>query len=58
MYLMDQALSSKELMYRAYSPRSVRSVALCQKDDDVLRPMLEAYKDLEVVIAPADLSAG
>ena len=40
-----------------YSPRLVRSVALCQKDDDVLRPMLEAYEDLEVVIAPADLSA-
>jgi hypothetical protein len=39
-------------MYRNYKPRRVRSIALCEEDDDVLRPMLEAFEDVEVVIAP------
>ena len=55
MYLMGQAVFSQQLMIRTYSPRRVISVALCTKDDDVLRPMLEAFDDIIVVIAPNDL---
>ena len=52
MYLMGQAVFSQKLMYLNYQPSRVRSVALCERDDDVLRPMLEAFDDIEVVIAP------
>lgn len=52
MYLMGQCLFSLELM-RAHKPRSVRSVALCARDDSVLRPLLESFDGCEVVIAPA-----
>ena len=41
MYLMGQTVFSAELVKR-FNPRSVRSVALCKKDDEVLRPLLEA----------------
>ena len=49
MYLMGQTLFSAELI-KALSPRSVRSVALCSRDDDVLRPLLEAYDGCEVKV--------
>lgn len=49
MYLMGQALFSAELVERL-EPRSVRSVALCRKDDAVMRPMLERFKGMEVVV--------
>ena len=52
MTLMGQVVFSQKLMYRNYKPRRVRSIALCEEDDDVLRPMLEAFDDVEVVIAP------
>jgi hypothetical protein len=52
MTLMGQVVFSQKLMYRNYKPRRVRSIALCEEDDDVLRPMLEAFEDVEVVIAP------
>ena len=52
MTLMGQVVFSQKLMYRNYNPRRVRSIALCEEDDDVLRPMLEAFEDVEVVIAP------
>jgi len=55
MYLMGQALFSQRLMYENYQPRLVTSIALCTQDDDVLRPMLEAFTDIRVVIAPGDL---
>ena len=55
MYTMGQALFSKELMERNYSPRTVRSVALVEAYDDVLGPMLEAHEGLAVVVAPPDL---
>ena len=51
MYLMGQALFSRDLVWR-FNPKSVRSVALCMKDDSVLRPMLEAFEGLEVVVVP------
>jgi hypothetical protein len=42
MYLMGQALSSRELM-KPFMPASIRTVALCGKDDSVLRPLAEPY---------------
>lgn len=51
MYLMGQALFSAELMKR-FKPRSIRSVALCSQDDEVLRPLLEQHSGLQVVICP------
>jgi hypothetical protein len=51
MYLMGQALFSAKLI-RRFRPATVRSVALRLKDDDVLRPMLEKYPGLSVVVIP------
>lgn len=50
MHLMGQCLFSRDLV-SAMSPRTVRSIALCAEDDTVLRPLLEAHQDCEVVIA-------
>ncbi len=49
MYLMGQALFSLELM-REFKPRSIRSVALCNKDDEVLREIFLRHSNVEVVI--------
>ena len=51
MYLMGQTLFSAQLMER-FKPRSVESVALCSKDDAVLRPLLERYPAMKVVVCP------
>jgi hypothetical protein len=48
MYLMGQALFSRELM-KPFRPASIRTVALCAKDDSVLRPLAEEY-GIEVVV--------
>ncbi|MDX1748119.1 MAG: hypothetical protein R3324_19470 [Halobacteriales archaeon] len=58
MYLMGQALFSQKLMYKNYNPSRVISVALCTRDDEVLRPMLEAFQDVRVVVAPRDIVFG
>jgi hypothetical protein len=50
MYLMGQALFSTELIRRYFKPKSIRSVILCSKDDAVLRPLLAAYPEVEVVV--------
>ncbi len=50
MYLMGQALFTLELL-RPFGPSSVRSVAVCERDDAVLRPLLERYEGVSVVIA-------
>ena len=50
MYLMGQALFSVELI-KKYNPRSIRSVAICTKGDDVLEPLL-AEAGLELVVYP------
>jgi hypothetical protein len=42
MYLMGQALFSRELM-KPFKPASIRTVALCARDDSVLRPLAEEY---------------
>jgi hypothetical protein len=49
MYLMGQAVFSVELM-RKFNPKSIRSIALCTKDCSVLRPLLDKYPEVEVVI--------
>ncbi|HYX72062.1 MAG TPA: hypothetical protein VE732_04770 [Nitrososphaera sp.] len=49
MYLMGQAVFSVELM-RRFNPKSIRSIALCTKDCSVLRPLLDKYPEVEVVI--------
>lgn len=54
MYLMGQALFSRELLLKK-GARSVHSVAVCRKDDKVLRPLLLAHPGIEVVICPAEV---
>lgn len=49
MYLMGQCLFSRDLVLKL-GANSVRSVALCTKDDSVLRPLLEAHAGCEVVV--------
>ncbi len=49
MYLMGQVLFSKKLM-ESFDPNSMESIALCKKDDSVLRPLLEAYSNCKVVV--------
>jgi hypothetical protein len=42
MSLMEQALFSRELM-KPFMPASIRTVALCGRDDSVMRPLAERY---------------
>ena len=51
MYLMGQTFFSAKLMER-FNPRSVTSVALVKQDDSVLRPLLEAFPNMKVVVCP------
>jgi hypothetical protein len=52
MYLMGQTFFSAQLMERL-GPRSVESVALVTRNDEVLRPLLEQYPGMRVVVYPA-----
>ncbi len=56
MYLMGQALFSRQLIL-AKGAKSVLSVAVCRKDDKVMRPMLEAHPGIKVVFCPAEIRA-
>ena len=49
MYLMGQAFFPAELMKR-FKPKLILSVALCLKDDSVLRPIFESYPNMKVEI--------
>src|SRR4051812_46414191 len=49
MYLMGQAFFSAELM-KKFKPASMLSVALCLKDDSVLRPIFESHPNMKVEI--------
>ena len=51
MYLMGQAFFSAQLIKR-FNPRSVMSVALCNRDDSELRPLFEQYPNMKVVVYP------
>lgn len=52
MYVMGQALFSAELVQR-FQPASVKSVIICTADDLVLRPLLDRYPHVEVVLMDA-----
>jgi hypothetical protein len=49
MNLMGQVFFSQELM-KNFRPKSIEAVALCTGDDEVLRPLLEKYPNLKVVV--------
>jgi hypothetical protein len=49
MYLMGQTFFSAKLIEK-YSPNTIRSVAICEKYDSVLGPILESYEGMEVII--------
>src|SRR6202041_944841 len=49
MYLMGQALFSRVLIEDRFTPKSIRTVALCAADDAVLRPIAERF-GIEVVV--------
>jgi hypothetical protein len=51
MYLMGQTFFSAQLI-RKFRPASVRAVAPCIADDSVLRPLLEQYPEMEVIVWP------
>ena len=53
MPLMGQCLFSRDLVLRL-SPSSVRSVAVCTHDDEILRPLLESHEGCEVVVYPGE----
>lgn len=53
MYLMGQTLFSAQLVEQ-FKPASVKSVALCNRDDSVLRPLLERYPGMQVVVLQTD----
>lgn len=55
MYLMGQTLFSRELVLK-FKPKSVLSVALCSKNDEVLGPMLEKHEGCKVVVCPKEVS--
>ena len=48
MYLMGQAFFSKELM-KKFNPKSIKMVAICGKDDSVMRSLSEEF-GIEVVV--------
>ena len=49
MYLMGQAFFSRELMFR-YSPASITSVAVCIRDDSVLREVFLHHEGVEIAV--------
>jgi hypothetical protein len=52
MYLMGQTLFSADLLRRRFPAAAIESVALCLRDDDVLRPLLEGHTGCRVVVVP------
>ena len=54
MYLMGQTLFSRDLIL-SKGAKSVRSVAVCRKDDKVMRPLLLAHKNIEVHLCPPEV---
>jgi len=54
MYLMGQALFSRELLLKK-GAKSVRSVAVCRKDDKAMHELLVAHQGMEVSVCPAEV---
>ena len=55
MYLLGQAVFSRQLM-KPFRPRSIRTVAICIKGDDVLEPLASEF-GVEVVVYNASQKA-
>jgi predicted RecB family endonuclease len=55
MYLLGQAFFSRLLLLRKCGARTVRTVAVCNQDDDVLRPLAEEMGIEVVVVDPAEV---
>jgi hypothetical protein len=53
MYLMGQTFFSAQLLDR-FKPASITSVALCTRDDTVLRLLLEQHPGMKVVVLDMD----
>lgn len=53
MYLLGQALFSKRLLEVHFNPKSILSVALCEKTDAVLEPLAKEY-GIKVVTMSVD----
>lgn len=53
MYLMGQTFFSAKLMER-FKPKSIKSIALCERNDSILGPILERYPHIEIVFYPGD----
>src|SRR5688500_18755945 len=54
MYLIGQTLFTAKLL-EVFKHRRIESVALCAVDDEVLRPMLEAFPGCKVVVCPSEV---
>ena len=54
LYLMGPVVFSRELLLKK-GAKSVRSVAVCRKDDKVMRELLEAHPDIKVAFCPAEV---
>lgn len=55
MGLMGQTLFSLDLI-KKLNPSTIRSVAVCTQDDEVLRPLLEKHKGCEVWVYPVGMA--
>ena len=51
MNLLGEAFFSAQLV-RAFGPRSMVSVALCNQDDSALQPLIEQCPGMRVVVCP------
>ena len=54
MSLMGQTLFSRGLILKK-KPKSVRSIAVCRKDDKIMRELLVAHPGIEVAFCPAEV---
>jgi hypothetical protein len=53
-YVFGQALLSMDVIRMRWAPRSLRSVLICTADDPYLRPVIDAFPDVEVHVARSE----
>lgn len=53
MYVMGQGLFSARLM-RSFHPRTIESIILVEKNDDILSPLLEEFPEVSVIVDDMD----
>jgi len=56
MYLMGQVIFSRELILEK-GAKSVKSVAVCRKEDKVMRRLLLKHPDVEIHLCPGEIRA-